>query len=134
MITSENARHRPRAELAASRGAHVRCKPMATTWADGLAIAQAARTAGVTLMMAFPVRFASVFARLRAQYDAGLLGDIVSIRGTNNGKLPAERAWLADPELAGGGAFADHVVHIADLIEALTGAAPLSVTAVSSPR
>ena len=133
LVTSENARHRPLVELAASRGAHILCeKPLATTWADGQAIAQAARTAGVTLMMAFPVRFASVFARLRAQYDAGLLGDIVSIRGTNNGKLPAERAWFADPELAGGGAFADHVVHIADLIEALTGAEPLTVTAVSN--
>jgi 1,5-anhydro-D-fructose reductase (1,5-anhydro-D-mannitol-forming) len=135
LITSENARHRPLAELAASRGAHILCeKPLATTWADGLAIARAARTAGVTLMMAFPVRFASVFARLRAQYAAGLLGDIVSIRGTNNGKLPAERAWFADPELAGGGAFADHVVHIADLIEALTRAEPLTVTAVSNRK
>ena len=35
LITSENARHRPLAELAASRGAHILCeKPLATTWAD----------------------------------------------------------------------------------------------------
>ena len=135
LVTSENARHRPLAELAARHGAHILCeKPLATTWADGLAMVQAARTARVTLMMAFPVRFASVFARLRTQYDAGLLGDIVSFRGTNNGKLPAERAWFADPVLAGGGAFADHVVHIADLIEALTGAEPLTVTAVSNRK
>ena len=135
VVTSENARHRPLVELAARHGAHILCeKPLATTWADGRAMAQAAEVAGVTLMMAFPVRFASDFARLRAQYDAGLLGDIVSIRGTNNGQLPAKRAWFADPELAGGGAFADHVVHIADLIEALTRAEPLTVTAMSNRK
>jgi len=135
IVTSENARHRPLVELAARHGAHILCeKPLATTWADGLAMAAAARAAGVMLMMAFPVRFASVFARLRAQYEAGLLGDIVSIRGTNNGQLPAQRAWFADPELAGGGAFADHVVHIADLIEALTQAEPLTVSAVSNRK
>lgn len=135
LVTSENAKHRPLVELAARHRAHILCeKPLATTWADGLAMVQAAREAGVLLMMAFPVRFASDFARLRAQHAAGLLGQVVSIRGTNNGKLPAERAWFADPGLAGGGAFADHVVHIADLIEALTGAEPRAVTAVSNRK
>jgi 1,5-anhydro-D-fructose reductase (1,5-anhydro-D-mannitol-forming) len=135
IVTSENARHRPLVELAARHGAHILCeKPLATTWDDGLAMVRAARAAGVMLMMAFPVRFASVFARLQAQHQAGLLGDIVSIRGTNNGQLPAQRAWFADPELAGGGAFADHVVHIADLIEALTQAEPLAVSAISNRK
>jgi 1,5-anhydro-D-fructose reductase (1,5-anhydro-D-mannitol-forming) len=135
IVTSENARHRPLVELAARHRAHILCeKPLATTWADGLAMTRAARAAGVSLMMAFPVRFASVFARLRAQHEAGLLGDIVSIRGTNNGQLPVQRAWFADPALAGGGAMADHVVHIADLIEALTSAEPLTVSAVSNRK
>jgi 1,5-anhydro-D-fructose reductase (1,5-anhydro-D-mannitol-forming) len=135
LITSENARHRPLAELAASRGAHILCeKPLATTWADGRAIVDAAAVAGVLLMMAYPVRFASAFARLRADYAAGRLGELLAIRGTNNGMLPGQRAWFADPELAGGGALVDHVVHIADLIEALTGDEPVSVTAVSNRK
>jgi predicted dehydrogenase len=129
IVTSENTRHRPLVELAASHGSHILCeKPLATTWDDGLAMVRAARTAGVMLMMAFPVRFASVFARLRATVRAGLLGEMVSIRGANNGQLPAQRAWFADPELAGGGAFADHVV------EALTRAEPLTVSAISNRR
>jgi len=133
LVTSENARHRELVELAAAHGAHILCeKPLATTWADGLAAVAAAQEAGVLLMMAFPVRFASAFARLRADYQAGRLGEVISFRGTNNGKLPAERAWFADPALAGGGAFADHVVHVADLIEALTEAEPVSVSAVAN--
>jgi predicted dehydrogenase len=133
IVTSENARHRPLAELAARHGAHILCeKPIATTWEDGTAIVDAAAAAGVMLMMAFPVRFASAFARLRAQYEAGLLGEIVSIRGTNNGRLPTERSWFTEPALSGGGALTDHVVHIADLIEALMHSRPVSVTAVSN--
>ena len=135
VVTSENTSHRPLVELAARHGAQILCeKPLATTWADGRAMVDAAAAAGVLLMMAFPVRFASVFASLRSEYEAGLLGEIVSIRGANNGRLPAERAWFTQPELSGGGAFMDHIVHVADLIEALTHAPPVSVSAVSNSR
>jgi len=135
IVTSENARHRPLVELAARHGAHILCeKPIATTWEDGKAIVDAAAAADVMLMMAFPVRFASAFGRLRASYEAGLLGEIVGIRGTNNGMLPSERSWFARPELSGGGSFVDHVVHVADLIEALTHARPVSVSAVSNRK
>lgn len=135
LVTSENARHRPLAELAARGGAHILCeKPLATTWADGQAIVDAAAAAGVVLMMAYPVRFASAFTRMKADYAAGQLGELIAIRGTNNGMLPAERAWFADPELACGGALVDHVVHLADLIDALTGAQPVSVTAITNRK
>ncbi len=133
VVTSENARHRADVEQAAAVGAHILCeKPLATTWSDGLAIRDAVERAGVTLMVAFPVRFSPAFERVRAEYRSGALGELIAIRGNNNGKLPAERAWFADPELSGGGALVDHVVHIADLVEALSGAAPRRVTAVSN--
>ena len=135
VVTSENARHRPLAELAARHGAQILCeKPLATTWADGRAMVDAAAAADVLLMMAFPVRFAGAFGRLRSEHEAGLLGEIISIRGANNGRLPRTRAWFTQPELSGGGAFMDHVVHVADLIEALTHAAPVSVSAVGNAK
>ena len=84
-------------------------------------------------MMAFPVRFASVFARLRAQYDAGLLRRHRQ-HPRHQQREAARRAPGSPIRSWPRGAFADHVVHIADLIEALTGAEPLTVTAVSSPR
>lgn len=133
VVTSENSRHRELVELAAAAGAHVLCeKPLATTWADGLAIRDAVEAAGVMLMVAFPVRFASSFVRLRATHDAGALGQLFAVRGTNNGMLPLTRAWFTDPALSGGGALADHVVHLADLLDALMGARALTVTAVAN--
>ncbi|WP_235515579.1 Gfo/Idh/MocA family protein [Curtobacterium sp. Leaf183] len=133
VVASENARHRELVERAAAAGAHVLCeKPLATTWADGLAIRDAVEAAGVMLMVAFPVRFASSFARLQATHDAGAIGQLFAVRGTNNGMLPLTRAWFTDPALSGGGALADHVVHLADLLDALMGARALTVTAVAN--
>ncbi|WP_432541581.1 Gfo/Idh/MocA family protein [Kineococcus sp. SYSU DK002] len=133
VITSETSRHRELVERATAAGAHVLCeKPLATTREDALAIAAAVQRAGTVFMMAFPVRFSSSFARLRAAHDGGGLGEVFSVRGSNNGMLPTSRSWFTDPELAGGGALTDHVVHIADLLEALRGCAPASVTAVTN--
>lgn len=130
VITSENARHRADVERAAAAGADILCeKPLATSWADGLAIRDAVKRAGVILMVAFPVRFSTAFSRLRAQKEAGALGKLVTIRGYNNGMLPRDRAWFTDPALSGGGALVDHVVHVADMIDALTGKVPVRVTA-----
>jgi len=133
IVTSENARHREHVEMAAAAGADILCeKPLATTWADGLAMRDAVTRHGVRLMMAYPVRFASTFRRLRREHAAGLLGRIFSVRGANNGMLPTGRSWFADPALAGGGALMDHVVHLADLVDALLGAEPERVTAATN--
>ncbi|MGN6743806.1 MAG: Gfo/Idh/MocA family protein [Amnibacterium sp.] len=133
VVTSENARHRELVELAAAAGAHILCeKPLATTWEDGVAMRDAAAAAGVLLMVAFPVRFASAFERLRAAHQAGALGQLVSVRGANNGMLPTTRDWFTDPALAGGGALVDHIVHIADLLDGLMESEPLTVTAIAN--
>ncbi len=133
VITSENVRHRADVERAAAAGAHILCeKPLATSWEDGIAIRDAVERAGVILMVAFPVRFSTAFARLRAQKEAGALGELVTIRGYNNGMLPRDRAWFTDPALSGGGALVDHIVHVADMIDALTGDLPESVTAIGN--
>lgn len=133
IVTAENALHRRYVELAAAAGAHILCeKPLATTWADGLAMRDAAERAGVVLMVAFPVRFASAFQQLRYDYRSGRLGELVAIRGANNGMLPLGRSWFTQPALSGGGSLVDHVVHLGDLIEALAGPEPLRVTAVTN--
>ena len=135
IVTSENAHHREHVELAAAAGAHVLCeKPLATTLEDGKAMLKATEAAGVMLMVAFPVRFASTFLKLKADYDNGLIGQVITVRGANNGKLPVARSWLTDPALSGGGALVDHIVHIADLLEGLMGAAPVSVTAITNQK
>jgi predicted dehydrogenase len=117
VVCSENARHADDVERAAAAGAHVLCeKPLATSRDDALRIIDACDRAGVSLMTAFPVRFTAQYAQLKHQVHSGAMGEVLSVSGANNGRLPGERAWFTDPVLAGGGAVADHTVHVADLI------------------
>ncbi|WP_425955922.1 Gfo/Idh/MocA family protein [Xylanimonas sp. McL0601] len=135
VVCSENARHRDLVTSAAAAGAHVLCeKPLATTLEDGQAMVDACRAAGVFLMMAYPVRFSPEFETLRRNVEAGVLGDLLALVGTNNGKIPVGgRPWFVDPELAGGGALFDHVVHVADLVDALLdGREAVAVRAVTN--
>jgi 1,5-anhydro-D-fructose reductase (1,5-anhydro-D-mannitol-forming) len=122
IVTAENSRHRAIVEQAAAHGVHVLCeKPIATELEDAKAMIAACDAAGVILMIAYPVRFAPQFAALRGHLDAGSLGEPFAVVGTNNGKIPINsRRWFTDRALAGGGALVDHVVHCADLIDALT--------------
>lgn len=123
VVCSENARHRDLVLRAAAEGAHVLCeKPLATTVADGEEMVAACRAAGVFLMTAYPVRFSPQFGALRTLADRGGLGRLLLATGTNNGQIPVgSRAWFTDPALSGGGAMVDHVVHVADLLDALLG-------------
>jgi 1,5-anhydro-D-fructose reductase (1,5-anhydro-D-mannitol-forming) len=120
IVCAENVAHRRLTELAARAGAQVLCeKPIATTLTDARAMTAACAEAGVQLMIAHPVRFAPAFTALRQSVTAGTLGEIVSIAGTNNGRIPRERAWFVEPAAAGGGALTDHLVHVLDLLDAL---------------
>lgn len=133
IVTAENVRHRALVEAAAAAGAHILCeKPLATTVEDAEAMLAAAERAGVTLMTAYPVRFAPAFADLLHRVRGGALGTLLAVKGTNNGKVPSDRAWFTDPALAGGGALVDHVVHCADLLDELLGEQPATVHAVAN--
>jgi predicted dehydrogenase len=118
LVCSETSKHRPLVELAAAAGAHVLCeKPLATTLADAEALIAACERAGVKLMTAFPRRFSAPVRAIKAQLDAGELGQVYCCNATNQGEMPARHAaWFVDPDLAGGGAVMDHTVHLADIL------------------
>lgn len=118
IVCSENSRHRPLVEMAAAAGVHVLCeKPLATTLADARAIIDACSQAGVILMTAFPMRFSAPLLEVKTQLDAGTLGRVLCLNTTNQGQMPIHhRRWFVDPELAGGGALMDHIVHLADIL------------------
>lgn len=135
VICSENSKHCELTVAAAEHGAHVLCeKPLATSVADGEKMVTACEQAGVVLMIAHPVRFSTAFAELKALYQAGTVGTVKTVLGTNNGQLPiGVRKWFADKELAGGGSITDHTVHVADLLDDLfDGAQAKSVYATSN--
>jgi predicted dehydrogenase len=118
IVCSENSKHRPLVEMAATRGVHVLCeKPLATTLDDAQAILNACSNAGVILMMAFPMRFSAPIVEFKQQLDSGALGLVYCMNTTNQGRMPVhERSWFVDPVLAGGGAIMDHTVHLADIM------------------
>lgn len=131
IITSENAYHRRLVEMAAEAGPAILCeKPLATTVSDAQAIVETVNNAGVRLMMAHPTRFSPAVAQLKHHIDSGALGEVLGFVGTNNGQLPTDqRAWFTDPDLAGGGAIVDHVVHCTDIIDHLIAQDPKQVYA-----
>jgi predicted dehydrogenase len=133
-ICTENNRHRPLVEMAASRGIHVLCeKPLATTLEDARATVDASDKAGVILMTAFPMRFSSPLLEIKARLDNGDFGDVYCFNATNQGELPTKyRNWFVDPELAGGGAIMDHTVHLVDIMRWFTGAEVNTVYARSN--
>lgn len=87
-------------------------KPVAMDAVSADRLAEAARDA--RLMTALPVRFAGALQRARAAITAGAIGTPLAGRGTNHGQYPG--GWFGSPTEAGGGAMADHTVHISDAL------------------
>ena len=115
IICSENAAHAPLVLQAASRVRAILCeKPIATTASDGQAMIDRCRETGAKLQIAFPMRYSPPVIELKQRLDAGILGEIYSVKCTNHGTMPG--GWFIDRELAGGGAVLDHTVHVIDLL------------------
>jgi predicted dehydrogenase len=134
VVCSETAHHAELVEQAAAAGCAVLCeKPLGVGPDDSARIVAACERAGVPLMTAFPVRFHPAVQQLRALVNSGGLGALRALNGTNQSVMPLrERAWFADPGLAGGGAMMDHIVHLADVFCWLLDAAPERVYAVGN--
>ncbi len=124
-IATPNNSHRTLTEAAARAGKHVFCeKPMATRYADAVAMVKACEEAGVLYATAFDQRFQARHAALRALIQADALGTITTARIHYACWLPpdwAEDNWRVDPERAGGGAFIDLAPHGLDLLQSLLG-------------
>ncbi|MDQ2798410.1 MAG: Gfo/Idh/MocA family oxidoreductase [Armatimonadota bacterium] len=129
VVASENAGHRALVEKAVAAGVKaIICeKPLATTPDDARAMVDLCADKGVKLATAFPCRYSPAFQRLRQQVQAGAIGDVVAIRGTNRGSMPG--GWFTDRTLSGGGAVIDHTVHVADLNRWLLGREAVEVYA-----
>ena len=129
IVTSENVHHRGLVEAAAGTGVKaILCeKPLATTTEDARAMVSACAASKTSLATAFPCRYSPAFQSLRTQVSAGILGEVLVLRGTNRGKMPG--GWFTDKALSGGGAVIDHTVHVADLNRLLLGREAVEVYA-----
>jgi len=133
--------HTKAVEECASRGVHVMMeKPMAVSYKDALAMADAARRGNVHVLVDYETSWYASNLAARDLVASHALGDIrkVVVRDGHKGpKLigvqPEFFAWLTDPRLNGAGALYDFGCYGADLMTWLMkGEAPLSVTAVTS--
>ncbi|MFA6665541.1 MAG: Gfo/Idh/MocA family oxidoreductase [Armatimonadota bacterium] len=128
IVTSENCMHKELTIMAAEAGKHVMCeKPISTNVEDAKAMIDACRKNNVQLMTAFPCRYSPAVIKAREAILAGRIGEVLSIKGTNHGKMPG--GWFIDKAKSGGGAVIDHTVHVADLMRWILESEPSEVYA-----
>ncbi|RIU94843.1 Gfo/Idh/MocA family protein [Oceanobacillus picturae] len=115
IICSENIYHKEMVIEAAKAKKHILVeKPIATSVEDAKEMIQICKENGVSLQVAYPVRFSRPIRMLKNMIDAGELGELVAIRSTNRGQNPG--GWFIEKELSGGGAVLDHTVHMVDIM------------------
>ena len=131
IIALPNDLHAEATIAAAEAGKHVLCeKPMALTLGEADAMIEAARKAGVKLMIGHTRHFDHRYTSVKEQLDAGKVGRPVFIRRAERQFLPfPPDAWEWDPE-RGGGVFLNIGVHCTDLFRWFFGQEAVEVYAV----
>lgn len=123
-VVTPNKYHRELTLAALRAGCHVLCeKPMAMNAAEAREMQAAAEAAGKRLMINFSWRFTEQSFAMKAEVDAGLLGDIYFGRTVWHRRrgLPGFGGWFGQRALAGGGPLIDLGVHRLDLALWLMG-------------
>jgi predicted dehydrogenase len=105
-------------------------KPLATTVREAARILEAARKAGVRVMVDFHNRFSAPFVAAKAEIDAGNLGRVVTgfARLSNKAEVPLK--WLSWAGKSGPQWFL--LPHVVDLVRWLTGDEAKEVFAVGT--
>ena len=134
-IATRPGLHRPVVEELAPHGIHLLCdKPIALTAEDGRAVVDAARGAGVRLMIPFNPRGQDGPRAIKERIDRGDLGEIRLVHVVKVGKVPLtipgiDASWLVDPVEGRFGGFGDIGLHAVDALRWLIGRDPLRVYA-----
>jgi predicted dehydrogenase len=127
--------HAPQAIACLRAGRHVLCeKPMAMNYEQAKSMANAARSAGKTLGVAYYRRTYPKVRRALELIQQGAIGKPVLAYITCHDWFTAEggrRAWLLEPEKAGGGPLYDIGSHRIDLLNYFFGE-PAAVQAALS--
>jgi predicted dehydrogenase len=118
--------HAPVAVAAAAAGKHILCeKPIAATLEEADQMIEAARAAGVILMIAENVRFEPLYQKVRALLDAGAIGRPALIQMTRECYLTRsfleDRRWFLDRQAAAGGIMMSGGIHDFETMRLLIG-------------
>ncbi len=116
-ITAPNSLHREITEAVAKAGKVVYCeKPLALTLADGIAMAQAVREAGVASLTGYNYLRNPALAYAKKLIQDGAIGQVIQFRGIYDEDYMADPdlayTWRCRTEDAGTGALGDLSVHL----------------------
>jgi predicted dehydrogenase len=123
--TTPNNVHRETTIAAAQAGKHVFLdKPIANTVADGRALTEACRKAGVVLAMGYQRRRESHFRWIKQQIDAGVFGKLVNAESNISrdrlGKIDLS-SWRYQASGMPGGVMLQIGIHYVDVLTYLMG-------------
>ena len=125
VLATPSGLHPSQVIAAAAAGIHV-CteKPMATRWADGVAMVRACDTAGVHLFVVKQNRFNSTLQLVKRQLQAGRFGRLAMVTVNVFWQRPQsyydQDAWRGTWEFDGG-ALMNQASHYIDLLDWLVG-------------
>ena len=119
VVTAPSGHHAALALAVAGSGRHLYLeKPLATTRADGEAVVEAAKTAGIVAAIGFNRRFHPAILRARSVVRAGGIGRVTNVRATFTEPTGEQPAWKL-ARAGGGGALLDLASHHVDLVRFL---------------
>jgi predicted dehydrogenase len=135
VVLSETTRHRELVEAAARARKHLFVeKPLGVTWAESRAMADAIDKAGVLFTTGYFMRTDPKLLFLREQVAKGAFGRITRASAWNchagslggwfdekPGNVAETWRWMADPKVAGVGAFGDLGTHSLDVLMWMLG-------------
>jgi predicted dehydrogenase len=128
IISSETDRHEELVLATTEAKKHLFVeKPLGMTGRDANKMADAIERAGVIFQTGYFRRGDPLHRFLKQQIDKGSFGQITRIRGSNchsgalGGWFDTEWRWMADPKVAGCGAFGDLGTHSLDIMLWLMG-------------
>jgi predicted dehydrogenase len=128
VICSETNRHHDLVLAAAQAGKHMFVeKPLGITARDSWAMAKAIEKAGLLFTTGYFMRTDPKHIFLKQEIAKGNLGKITRARGSNchsgslGGWFDTEWRWMADPKIAGVGAFGDLGTHKLDILMWMLG-------------
>lgn len=129
-ITTPNALHCEGAKRVAAAGKHVITeKPMAVSAAEGQAMVDACKAAGVHLMVGYRMHFEPKTLEVVNMRRAGDFGKIMFFQGQSGFRIGNPDQWRLNPELSGGGAMMDIGVYSINGARYMIGEEPIWVTA-----
>ncbi len=128
VICSETNRHRDLIFAAAEAKKHMFAeKPLGITAAESTAMADAIEKANLLFTTGYFMRTQPAHIFLKDEIAKGSFGKITRARGSNchsgslGGWFDTEWRWMADPKIAGVGAFGDLGTHSLDILMWLLG-------------